>query len=308
MKNILIIKHGSLGDIISSTAAIKPIRDYYNNSNITILTSKKFYYFFDKSNLSNYIIADNRRGLINFFKIINTILAKKFDLIIDLQNSNRTLVYSFFIRFFSSSKINGTNFFSHFRFKYDKTNPPHVIKGLGKQIELIGINILNKPYLEWLHDPKFIMQELADKKYFIVNPGCSYKNRIKRWSSRNFALICSYLVNKNIIPVVIGTEEDEATINEIKNIENNILNLCNKSPVEVIYNLAFKALGALSNDTGPAHLIAATNCKIHLVLSSFSNTNTVIPKSENVTFSKSEHIDDISTEKIIIQIEKIINK
>ncbi len=308
MKNILIIKHGSLGDIISSTAAIKPIRDYYNNSNITILTSKKFYYFFNKSNLSNFIIEDNRRGLINFLKIINTILLKKFDLIIDLQNSNRTLVYSFFIRIFSSSKINGTNFLSHYRFKYDKKNPPYVIKGLGKQIELIGINVLNKPYLEWLNDSKFNIKELTKKKYFIINPGCSYKNRIKRWSSRNFAFICSYLVNKKIIPVVIGTEEDEETINEIKNIENNILNLCNKSPVEVIFNLASKALGALSNDTGPAHLIAATNCKIHLVLSSFSNSNTVIPKSANVTFSKSENIEDISTEKVIIQIKKMINK
>ena len=39
MQKILIIKHGSLGDIISSTAAIKSINNYYDNSSITILTA-----------------------------------------------------------------------------------------------------------------------------------------------------------------------------------------------------------------------------------------------------------------------------
>ena len=66
--------------------------------------------------------------------------------------------------------------------------------------------------------------------------------------------------------------------------------------------------GALSNDTGPAHLIAATNCKLHLVLSSFSNTKSVIPQSNNVTFSQSDnHINDIKTEKVLIFIDKILN-
>ena len=84
MKKILIIKHGSLGDIISSTSVIKPIRDFYKKSFISILTSKNYSDFFKKSNFSDEVIKDDRLGFFNSLKIINKIIFSKFDLIIDL--------------------------------------------------------------------------------------------------------------------------------------------------------------------------------------------------------------------------------
>ena len=303
MQKILIIKHGSLGDIISSTAAIKSINNYYNNSSITILTANNYMYFFKKSNFCESLIQDNRKGFLNSIIIIFKLLVTKFDIIIDLQNSNRSSFYCMFLRIFSKAKINGTHVFSHYRYKYDKKNPPHVIDGLGKQINLLGIKTIQKPFISWLLNENFSISEIKNKKYFIINPGCSAKNFIKRWSSKNFAEVCTFLLNKNILPVVIGAGEDKKTINEIQELESRILNLYGKSPIEVIYNLALNAEGALSNDTGPAHLIAATNCKLHLVLSSFSNTKSVIPQSNNVTFTQSKLINEITSESIIKKIK-----
>jgi len=45
-KKILIIKHGSLGDIISATSVLKDIRDNYLKDEIIILTSNKYKFFF----------------------------------------------------------------------------------------------------------------------------------------------------------------------------------------------------------------------------------------------------------------------
>ena len=306
MKKILIIKHGSLGDIISSTSAIKPIRDFYKKSFISILTSKNYSDFFKKSNFSDEVIKDDRLGFFNSLKIINKIIFSKFDLIIDLQNSKRTYIYCIIFRFISNSKINGTHAASHFRFKYNKNDPPHVIEGLKKQISLLGIKSLNKPYLSWLGNDSRIINELQNKKYFIINPGCSPKNIKKRWSSKKFSDVCQFLTSIDILPVVIGADEDINIVKEIENHEKNILNLYNKSPLEIIYNLSINAMGALSNDTGPAHLIAATSCKIHLVLSSFSNVKTVIPQSSNVSFTQSHEINDISSEEIINAIKILI--
>ena len=70
--------------------------------------------------------------------------------------------------------------------------------------------------------------------------------------------------------------------------------------------MAINAQGALSNDSGPAHLIAASGCKIHLILSSFSNPKTVIPQSENVSFSQSKKIIQITSQNIIEKIKKFI--
>ena len=306
MKKILIIKHGSLGDIISSTAVIKPARDYYDKSLITILTSSKYVEFFSKSSFSNSIIIDNRKGLINFLSIINNIIKMKFDLIIDLQNSKRTLIYCLFIRLLSKTKVSGTHFAAHFKFNYDKKKPPHVIEGLTKQISLLGIQGLKIPFLKWLKKENFIIPELNNKKYFIINPGCSLNNSVKQWSAKKYSEVCTFLLSINIIPVVIGEGADIQIIKEIENFENRILNLYNKSPLEVIYNLSLKAEGALSNDTGPAHLIAATKCKIHLVLSSFSNPVTVIPQSDNVSFTLLDSINDITSIQIINKIKLIL--
>ena len=82
-------------------------------------------------------------------------------------------------------------------------------------------------------------------------------------------------------------------------LEKNVLNLFNKSPLSIIFQLSQKAIGAISNDTGPAHLIAASGCPIHLILSDFSNTKTVIPQGTNVSFSRKKNIKNISVEEVI---------
>ena len=79
-KKILIIKHGSLGDVISSISAIRPIREFFKSSKIEILTTSNFSTFFSKSKLVDQNIIDNRKGILYSLKIIYIILSKKFDL------------------------------------------------------------------------------------------------------------------------------------------------------------------------------------------------------------------------------------
>ena len=305
-KNILIIKHGSLGDIISSTSVIKSIKDNFENSNIVILTAAKYRDFMMKSNLVSDIWIDDRKGFFSSLKLIFLVNNNKFDLIVDLQNSTRTLFYGLFFRIFSSSKINGTHFISHKRYKYDKTNPPSVIEGLSNQVSLIGCKPHNKPHVSWLTLPNLNFHKIENKNFFLISPGCSTKHVQKKWPEKNFIDVCKFLISLNIVPVLIGTNEDKKIINLIAKEDNKILNLCDKSPLDVVYTLATKAEGALSNDSGPAHLIAASGCKIHIILSSFSNPMTVIPQSENVSFSQSNKIFEISSKEIIEKIKNLI--
>ena len=105
MKKILLIKHGSLGDIISSTSVIYDIRKHFINHKIFILTTFRYKKFFEDSNLVDEIFIDNRKGLFSILFIIKKILNLNFEIIIDLQNSQRTSLYSFFIRLFSLNSI-----------------------------------------------------------------------------------------------------------------------------------------------------------------------------------------------------------
>lgn len=307
MKKILIIKHGSLGDIISATSVLKDIRDHYSNDKIIVLTSQKFYSFFLKSPFTNQLILDNRKGLLSSFFLILKIIKLKPNLIIDLQNSNRTNFYAFFFRIFTSADINGTGVFASKKYINDYSNLLSVVEGLSNQIEKLQIKTRRKPYLDWLLDSDFKINQIKNKRFFIINPGCSSNNYQKKWSAKNYAEVCHYLVSLNILPILIGTSEDRESIDHIENKVESILNLCDKSPLDVIYKISNKAIGAISNDTGPAHLISASGCKIHLILSLFSNVETVIPIGKNVSYTQKKNINDISSKEIIKKIQNIFN-
>ena len=98
---ILIIKHGSLGDIAFALNAIYSVKKKFSNSKIHLLTEKKFRIFFEKSNYFNKIIDDNRKNIFISFFVIAKIIFNRYDLIVDLQNSQRTNSYNFFFRLFS---------------------------------------------------------------------------------------------------------------------------------------------------------------------------------------------------------------
>jgi ADP-heptose:LPS heptosyltransferase len=307
LKKILIIKHGSLGDIISSTSAIKDIRNHYVNYRLFILTTNNYKKFFANSKLIDDILIDERGNLYESMSIIKKVINLRFDMIIDLQNSKRTSFYALIVRFFSKVLINGTGIFSTHRFKnkYNKLLP--VIDGLSSQIEVLGIQTTRVPYLDWLNNNSFNFRQLKNQNFFIINPGCSQKNSQKKWAPINFASICTYLITKNILPILIGYDHDKKDIEEIEKKEPRVLNLFNKSPLDIIFQLSKKAIGSISNDTGPAHLIAASGCKLHLILSNFSNTNTVIPQGKNVSFTQTENINDILPNEIIKKLNQIFN-
>jgi len=307
MKKILIIKHGSLGDIISSTGVLKCIRNHFKDSEIHLLTTKKYRDVLSDFNLFDSILIDNRNKDFLNIKLLLKIINNKYDLVIDLQNSQRTMVYSFFFRIMTSTKWNGTRFGSTIRYIYDTKNPPHVIDGLTNQIKKLGVKCYQSFYLDWLRSDYNLPDEIKNKKFFLINPGCSKNNIQKRWLPTYFAEICDFLSGRNIKPVLIGANKDKDVINDIILKTDTALNLYNLSPLNTIFSLANLAAGALSNDTGPAHLIAGTGCKLHLVLSSFSKVSKVVPRGTNVSFTQKDDINNIKPSEIIITLRKMLN-
>ena len=104
--NILVIKHGSLGDLVLSFGAIKTLRENYPNSNIYLLTQSNYKKIFKNLPYVNEILVDNRMSIFPSVKnILKKVKEKKIDLLIDLQNSTRTEIYNLFIKIFTKCKI-----------------------------------------------------------------------------------------------------------------------------------------------------------------------------------------------------------
>ena len=60
MSNILIIKHGSLGDIAQASGAIQDIFDHHKNDQLYLLTTKPYIDLFKKNPFIAGVILDKR--------------------------------------------------------------------------------------------------------------------------------------------------------------------------------------------------------------------------------------------------------
>ena len=100
MSNILIIKHGSLGDLIQANGAIKDIKEFYKNRKVFLLTSRAYSLFMSECPYIDGVIIDKRLPRWNLLYLYNLrkLLAKySFNKVFDLQNSRRTRFYKNFI-------------------------------------------------------------------------------------------------------------------------------------------------------------------------------------------------------------------
>ena len=96
MSNILIIKHGSLGDLIQANGAMQDIKESFKSSKVLLLTSIPFVDLMSQCPYLDGVITDKRLPRWNIFYLIKLkkLLSRyNFTHIFDLQNSSRTNFY-----------------------------------------------------------------------------------------------------------------------------------------------------------------------------------------------------------------------
>ena len=96
MSNILIIKHGSLGDIVQISGVLRDIRAAHKSDQIFILTTLPYLELLSRCPYVDGVLLDKRLSMWNIFYLIK--LKKKLDKYnfsraYDLQNSSRTSFY-----------------------------------------------------------------------------------------------------------------------------------------------------------------------------------------------------------------------
>ena len=307
-KKILVIKHGSLGDIVFALEPILAIQKKFNNTVIDLVTEEKFIPFFKKMNMFHQFLIDNRKGFFATLGLINKIIFGKYDLVIDLQNSKRTNLYHFFINIFSKAKINGSRSNVHERYIIPPQGTESPTQGLLNQLQLLGIEEIN-PNFSWLennhHDLDF------DKKDIVmVIPGVSQSGKYKQWAPNKFQEICSFLEAKGFHICLVGTKHDTDAIKPILDNCTNIINLIDKSPPDVIYSVANKCKLIISNDTGPGHIAALS--RVNTLWLALDNPIT----KANLSFRKNSHLvlkssmEDLSVNEVkdFLSNNKLIDK
>ena len=255
---ILVVKHGSLGDIAFSILAMASIKQFFSDATIDLLTEEKYVNFLTSSNYFNSIFKDNRKGIIDSLKVILKINQNKYDLIIDLQNSKRTNNYWSFLKFISKVKVNGSRSNCDIQYVIPPQGTESPQKGLYNQLELIGINEINQN-LNWLFTN---ISSIYKEKIILMIPGVSKSGKDKQWPPENFATLANTLEKEGYHICIVSQKSDKEVVEVIINACQEVTDLTDKSPPEIIYSIAKKSNFVISNDTGPGHIAALSNSPI----------------------------------------------
>ena len=281
-KKILLIKHGSLGDIVFALEPILAIQNKFNNSVINLVTEEKFVSFFKKIKMFDQFLVDNRGGILSTLFLIIKIINGKYDLIIDLQNSKRTNFYHFFIKIFSRSRINGSRSFVHDRYIVPPQGKESPTQGLFNQLKLLDINLIETDFSWLLSNTED--QGVANKEVVLVIPGVSKSGHAKQWPPNKYQQLCSFLESKGYYVCLVGTKHDAKSFQPILDHCKNIINLIDKSPPEIIYTIASKSKLIITNDTGPGHIAALS--KVNTLWLALDNSVT----KSNLSFRPNSHL------------------
>ena len=302
MKKILIIKHGSLGDIIFALPAFESIKKRFFDARIDILTEEKYINFFNDFKIfDNFYVNNRNESNIKIIFILFKLLVNKYELIIDLQNSQRTTFYNLFFRIFNFSKISSSRPFAHYRYKIPPQGDEKVIKGLFNQLNLIGVKESDNCNYEWL---KVKIQDKIKLPLVLLIPGVSKNKDYKQWPPDKFARLAEYFQEKGFSICVIGTKNDMKSIKPILKRCKNVLNKIDKSPPKIIYSLALKSSVIVTNDSGPGHLAGLSNNTLICLANDNKISSSNLPSGNHIYNLLSRSVKKIEVEQVIDLINK----
>ena len=309
MSNILIIKHGSLGDIAQASGAIQDISEFHKDDDVYLLTAKPYFELFKRNPYLKEVLLDKRLSrfnLIYLFNLMRIIKKYKFAKVYDLQNSSRTSFYKRILfpnanhSIWSSSETTLPSDKS--KQEFDK-NP--VLDRFKHQLETSGLktNKIMLPDFTWACEN---IDEIKNKynldKYIVLFPFCSAHLIQKKWPYYNELIekIKNQYNEQYKIVVAPGPEE----INNSKEI-NALCVLDNGKALDIsqLSSLINDSSFVVANDTGPAHMAAHLNAKGLTLFGSHTTAYKVSIERENFKAIQVNDLAKLSTEKVFEKID-----
>ena len=311
MSNILIIKHGSLGDIAQACGAIQDISEYHKDDQIHLLTTKPYFDLFKKNPHISNVILDKRLSKLNLiylYSLMRSIKKYSFSKVYDLQNSSRTSFYKKIL--FPKAKSNiwsstettlpeGTT-----KKDFDKDS---VLERFNHQLKNSGIDTkyTKSPDFNWSSsDISQIKSYYELERYIVLFPFCSPHLTSKKWPYYNELINMINERFENNYKVVVAPGPGE--INESSKI-NALCILDNGKALDIsqLSSLIKDSAFVVSNDTGPAHMTAHLGVKGIALFGAHTTAQKVSIERENFIAIQVSDLSKLSTEKVF---EKVLEK
>ena len=306
MSNILIIKHGSLGDLIQANGAIKDIKKFYPNRKVFLLTTQPYSIFMSECPYLDGVLIDKRLPRWNLFYLNNlkkTLSKYDFSKVFDLQNSSRTKFYKRFI--IKNVEWSSTETALEPGQKKSDFDKDPVLDRMEIQLKKSGIEteFTKNIDLSWaVENTSHLVKKYTNREYILLFPFCSPKLKNKKWPYYKELIqkLKQEFKNKYSVLLAPGPNEIEEA-NELNAkivLENN-----EHVKLKTLVSLINSAKLIIANDTGPAHIASHLDKKGLVLFGSHTSAKKVSIENFNFKAISVENLNELDVNTVLKEVK-----
>jgi ADP-heptose:LPS heptosyltransferase len=293
---ILVIKLSALGDFVQAVGPFAAIRAGHRAARVTLLTTAPYADFARASPWFDAVWIDRRPRLWQIGALLalrRQLRSGQFDMVYDLQTSDRS---GWYFRLMGKPRWSGIAPGCAYPHANPERDHMHTFERQAEQLAMTGIPSVAPPDLSWVQaDPtRFGLPD----RYVLLVPGGAAHRPAKRWPVARYVTLAQTLAARSIVPVLLGTADDAEAIEAIAAGCRQARSLLGQTNLFDVVALARGAAGAVGNDSGPMHLIAAAGCSA-VVLFSAASDPALCGQRGRVAILRRDDLADLPLEPVL---------
>lgn len=285
-KRVLVIQLGAVTGFVQSLAAAKRIREAHVGARINLLTTEATRELAEKCPHFDTVEADGRpKEPQAITKLIARIRGAKYDMIYDLEGSNRSNNYFQGMRPWPPNWSGSVAGCSHPYLSSERADL-HPLDRYAGQLNAAGIAVAGEllPDLGWLRqvlrDPPRLQPDFFGLRgpYVLLLPRGSDAEPGRRWPEAKYIEVARRLARHGVTPVVLGGVEERPMGLAIAKAEPRAKNLVTRPDLFQCVGLAERAAFAVGDDVELMHVAAAAGASCLVFLSSLGEPEKSAPR------------------------------
>ena len=302
---ILVIRLGALGNIIQSLGPFAAIRAHHPDGEITLLTSHPYAAWMGTAPYFDRVWVDDRPewwDLAGLLQLRRRLIGGGFARVYDLQTSGRSNRY--FRLFPRARRPEWSGIAAGCSHPDLAPGRDHTYDQIRQANQLRQAGIASTPPADLAWCTGDIDRFALTAPFALLAPGSAPSRPAKRWPIGNYAVVARDLLRRGITPVVIGAGSERDLGTYLRQAVPGAVDLTGQTSLGDVADLARAAIGAIGNDTGPSHLIAAANCRTVVIFSHESDPALCAPGGTDVRVLRHEDLAAIPAAEVLAALDR----